>query len=43
MSFEEPAGNTRGRQLEFLQFHEAYHVGQVGLLGRLLGKDDAIR
>jgi len=35
--------STLGSQLAFLQFHEAYHAGQVGLLRRLLGKPGAIR
>jgi hypothetical protein len=30
-------------RLAFLQFHEAYHIGQIGLLRRLVGKDGAIR
>jgi len=30
-------------QLVFLQFHEAYHVGQTGLLRRLIGKEGAIQ
>jgi uncharacterized damage-inducible protein DinB len=34
---------TVGDQLAFLQFHEAYHIGQAGLLRRLAGKDGAIR
>jgi uncharacterized damage-inducible protein DinB len=34
---------TVGWLLAFLQFHEAYHAGQLGLLRRLLGKDGAIR
>ncbi len=29
---------TVGERLAFLQFHESYHTGQVGLLRRLLGK-----
>ena len=32
----------RGMQLNFLQFHEAYHVGQVGLMRRIVGKSGAI-
>ena len=39
----EPAGQeTVGDTLAFLQFHEAYHVGQAGLLRRLAGKAGAI-
>jgi uncharacterized damage-inducible protein DinB len=34
---------TVGDRLAFLQFHESYHAGQVGLLRRLLGKDGVIR
>jgi hypothetical protein len=33
---------TVAEQLSFLGFHEAYHVGQVGLSRRLLGKAGAI-
>ena len=29
--------------LTFLQFHEAYHVGQLGLLRRLIGIEGAIK
>lgn len=29
-------------RLAFLQFHEAYHIGQIGLLRRLVGRDGAI-
>ena len=29
-------------QLSFIQFHEAYHVGQTGLLRRLVGKEGSI-
>jgi uncharacterized damage-inducible protein DinB len=32
-----------GQRLAFLAFHESYHVGQVGLARRLLGKPGAIR
>ena len=39
----EAAGDeTVGDKLAFLQFHEAYHVGQAGLLRRLAGKKGAI-
>jgi uncharacterized damage-inducible protein DinB len=34
---------TLGARLAFLQFHESYHAGQVGLLRRLLGKEGVIR
>jgi len=30
-------------RLSFLQFHETYHMGQVGLLRRWLGKDGVIK
>jgi hypothetical protein len=32
-----------GEMLAGLHFHEAYHVGQTGLLRRLLGKPGSIR
>jgi len=32
-----------GEWLAFLQFHEAYHIGQVALLRRTAGKEGAIR
>ena len=32
-----------GEWLSFLHFHEAYHIGQTGLLRRLAGKEGAIR
>jgi hypothetical protein len=31
-------GTTRGDGAQFFQFHEAYHLGQIGLLRRLCGK-----
>jgi hypothetical protein len=34
---------TVGDELAFLGFHEGYHVGQVGLLRRLLGRTGAIQ
>jgi uncharacterized damage-inducible protein DinB len=33
---------TLAQRLHFLQFHEAYHVGQLGLLRRMAGKEGAI-
>ena len=33
---------TLGDALHFLQFHEAYHIGQMGLLRRMAGKEGAI-
>lgn len=35
-------GETKRDTLAFLQFHEAYHIGQLGTLRRLLGKTGAI-
>lgn len=41
---EEAVGDdTRGQRLAFLQLHEAYHIGQTGLLRRLVGKSGAIQ
>lgn len=41
---EEKLGDkTAGESLHFLHFHEAYHIGQVGLLRRMAGKEGAIR
>jgi uncharacterized damage-inducible protein DinB len=34
--------STVGERLAFLGFHEGYHVGQIGLVRRLLGKPGAI-
>jgi uncharacterized damage-inducible protein DinB len=36
-------GRTLGEVLGFFQFHEAYHVGQVGLLRRIVGKQGVIK
>jgi uncharacterized damage-inducible protein DinB len=33
---------SRAQQLAFMQFHEAYHVGQTGTLRRILGRKGAI-
>lgn len=30
------------KQTAFLQFHEAYHCGQLGIMRRVLGKSGAI-
>ena len=40
----EQASDTQsvGERLAFLGFHEGYHVGQIGLVRRLLGKAGAI-
>jgi uncharacterized damage-inducible protein DinB len=47
MSEEELAApakrGTVGQTLGFLHFHEAYHVGQIGLLRRLIGKEGVIK
>jgi len=32
-----------GSKLAVLQFHEAYHAGQLGLLRRIAGKKGAIQ
>lgn len=41
---EKSAGEqTKYNRLAFLQFHETYHAGQLGLLRRLMGKEGAIR
>ena len=34
---------TLSYQLTFLQFHEAYHIGQIGLLRRLVGLEGVIK
>lgn len=34
---------TLGETLEFLQFHETYHIGQLGILRRIVGKEGAIK
>jgi len=36
-------GESLGSKLATLQFHEAYHAGQLGLLRRIAGKKGAIR
>lgn len=38
-----PGGDSVAAKIAFLQFHEGYHCGQVGLLRRLLGKPGVIR
>lgn len=38
-----PGGDSVAAKIGFLQFHEGYHCGQVGLLRRLLGKEGQIR
>jgi uncharacterized damage-inducible protein DinB len=32
-----------GSRLAFFHFHEAYHLGQIGLLRRIVGKEGAIK
>lgn len=43
--FEKPVNEkeTLAQSLGFLQFHESYHVGQTGILRKLLGKEGAIK
>jgi len=43
--FEKPVNEkeTLAQSLSFLQFHESYHVGQTGILRKLLGKEGAIK
>lgn len=38
-----PLTGTVGEALMRLNYHEAYHTGQIGLLRRLAGKEGAIR
>ena len=38
-----PGVTTRGQLLAFLAFHQAYHVGQLGLARRVAGLEGAIR
>jgi uncharacterized damage-inducible protein DinB len=35
--------DTLERRILFLHFHESYHLGQLGLMRRLLGKEGAIQ
>jgi uncharacterized damage-inducible protein DinB len=37
------ANGTVEDKLAFLQFHESYHAGQIGLLRRLVGKEGKIQ
>ncbi len=41
-SADEANQRTVGERIEFLQWHETYHVGQLEILRQLAGKDDAI-
>lgn len=38
-----PREMTVGEALSFAHFHEAYHIGQTGVLRRIAGKEGAIR
>jgi uncharacterized damage-inducible protein DinB len=40
--YDEERGNTVQEWLEFLIWHESYHLGQLEILRQLAGKDDAI-
>ena len=40
---DQSAAETVGETLFVLQFHEAYHVGQTGLLRRIAGHEGAIK
>jgi uncharacterized damage-inducible protein DinB len=42
-SAEKAPGDTVGETLFILQFHEAYHAGQTGLLRRMAGHEGAIK
>lgn len=37
--FPVPTGSTMGDMMAFLAHHEAYHIGQIGILRRIFGKD----
>ena len=37
-----PGIETLGQSLAIHSFHESYHIGQLGALRRILGKDDCI-
>lgn len=39
----ETDGESLGQKLATLQFHEAYHIGQLGLLRRIAGREGAIK
>ena len=41
--FPTPAGTTMGDFLAFILHHEAYHIGQVALLRRIVGHEGAIK
>ena len=40
---EKKGDDTLADKLHFLQFHEAYHIGQTAILRRMAGKEGAIR
>ena len=37
--FPSPLGDTIGGMLAFLAHHEAYHIGQLGILRKYFGKE----
>ncbi len=41
LSFSHPMGKTLGEFLNFLPWHETYHLGQLGTVKKLLGKTSA--
>ncbi len=43
LSTPDERGHTLGDMLGFFNFHEAYHVGQIGILRRIIGKHGVIK
>jgi hypothetical protein len=43
LSPEDMKRDDLGEKITWLQFHEAYHAGQIGLLRRMAGKEGMIR
>ena len=39
LPIQTPMGNTLGELVGFLSFHEAYHIGQMGLIRKNLGHE----
>ncbi|MEZ4630685.1 MAG: DinB family protein [Deinococcales bacterium] len=39
---KELKSGTLAEQLEFMAWHEGYHIGQLGLLRRLVGREGAV-
>ncbi len=39
---DSPGGDSIGEQLAALAFHEAYHAGQLGVIRRIMGKEDCL-